>query len=131
MVVRVRIGRMLSVKYSWGTNAVTVYIKEDMRLTPALALLLFAQVVLLDQVAKGEKDESLINTAKERIIMLEHYRKAYSHLVGEIDKALTILDSDNLLEVGKARDILHKALLDMEDYIIDNMGDETEEKKEE
>lgn len=49
---------------------------------------------------------------------MEHYKKAYAYLVGEIDKALTILDSGNLLEVGKARDILQAALYEMEEYMI-------------
>ena len=44
---------------------------------------------------------------------MEQYKKAYAYLVGEIDKALTILDSGNLLEVGKARDILQAALYEM------------------
>ena len=52
---------------------------------------------------------------------MDNYKKAYALLVGEIDKALTLLDTDNLLEFPHVREILLKALEDAEEIFV---GDE-------
>ena len=49
---------------------------------------------------------------------MEHYKKAYAYLVGQIDEALTILDSGDLLQVNRVQDILQNALYEMEEYIM-------------
>lgn len=46
------------------------------------------------------------------------YKKAYALLVGKVDEALTILDTDNLPEFAHARKILQKALLDAEEIFL-------------
>ena len=53
---------------------------------------------------------------------MENYKKAYALLVAEVDKALTLLDTDNLLEFGHVREILQKALEDAEEIFV---GDES------
>jgi len=52
---------------------------------------------------------------------MDNYKKAYALLVSEIDKALTILDTDNLLEFAHVRQILTDALQDAEEIFV---GDE-------
>ena len=52
---------------------------------------------------------------------MDNYKKAYALLVGEIDKALALLDTDNLLEFPHVRAILLKALEDAEEIFV---GDE-------
>ena len=49
---------------------------------------------------------------------MEIYKKAYAHLVGKVDEALTILDTHDLLEFDHVRDILAQALLEAEDMVI-------------
>ena len=49
---------------------------------------------------------------------MEVYKKAYAHLVGEVDDALTLLDTGNLLEFKRIRDILSAALLEAEEMIV-------------
>ena len=51
---------------------------------------------------------------------MEIYKKAYAYLVGEVDEALTLLDTGNLLEFNHIRDILTAALLEAEDMIVSN-----------
>ena len=53
---------------------------------------------------------------------MENYKKAYALLVGEVDKALTIMDTGNLLEFERVRNILLNALQDAEEIFV---GDET------
>ncbi len=52
---------------------------------------------------------------------MDNYKKAYALLVSEIDKALTIMDTDNLLEFEHVRQILLDALQDAEEIFV---GDE-------
>jgi len=52
---------------------------------------------------------------------MDNYKKAYALLVSEVDKALTILDTDNLLEFTRVRQILFDALQNAEEIFI---GDE-------
>ena len=52
---------------------------------------------------------------------MDNYKKAYALLVGRVDEALTILDTDNLLEFGHVRQILFEALQDAEEIFV---GDE-------
>ena len=52
---------------------------------------------------------------------MDHYKKAYDLLVEEIDRALTLLDTDNLLEFSHVREILLNALQDAEEIFV---GDE-------
>lgn len=49
---------------------------------------------------------------------MEQYKKAYAYLVGQIDEALTLLDTDNLLELARVREILSSALLEVEESMI-------------
>ena len=49
---------------------------------------------------------------------MERYKKAYALLVGEVDKALTLLDTDNLLEFAHVREILFSALQDAEKIFV-------------
>lgn len=51
------------------------------------------------------------------------YKKLYAYLVGQIDNALQIMDTQNLLEYDHVRDILHTALLKAEDMVIDGEED--------
>ena len=46
------------------------------------------------------------------------YKKLYAYLVGQIDEALKIMDTANLLEYDHVRDLLHTALLRAEDAVI-------------
>ncbi len=52
---------------------------------------------------------------------MDNYKRAYALLVSEVDKALTILDTDNLLEFKHVRKILYDALQEAEDIFV---GDE-------
>ena len=52
---------------------------------------------------------------------MDNYKKAYTLLVSEVDKALTIMDTDNLLEFGHVKEIPLKALEDAEEIFV---GDE-------
>ena len=48
-----------------------------------------------------------------------NYQKLYAYLVGEIDKALTLLDQDNLFAYPKVKTILQNALWFAEDMYLD------------
>ena len=50
------------------------------------------------------------------------YKRGYAYLMCQIDRALTILDSENLLEVGKAREILRTAMDEVEDFMNREIG---------
>ena len=52
-----------------------------------------------------------------------NYQKLYAYLVGEIDKALTLLDDNNLFAYPKVKSILQDALWFAEDMYLE----ETEE----
>ncbi len=53
------------------------------------------------------------------------YQKLYAYLVGEIDAALTLLDTDDLLQFQRIRDILSNALQTAEEmYLEDTETDE-------
>lgn len=43
------------------------------------------------------------------------YKKLYAYLVGEIDKALTLMDDNNLLEWDHIKQILQTTLWEAED----------------
>lgn len=57
--------------------------------------------------------------------MSVNYRKLYSYLVGEVDRALDLLDSDNLLQFYRVREILFNALKTTEDMYLDDTEKET------
>lgn len=46
------------------------------------------------------------------------YKKHYAHLVGAIDEALTLMDTDNFLQWYHVKSILQNALLEAEKSII-------------
>ena len=46
------------------------------------------------------------------------YKKLYAYLVGEIDNALTLMDTDNLLVFNQVKEKLQAALLEAEDRVI-------------
>lgn len=46
------------------------------------------------------------------------YKKLYAYLVGQIDEALTLMDTGNLLEFGHIKEILSNALLEAEDRVM-------------
>ena len=50
---------------------------------------------------------------------MEIYQQLYAYLVSQIDKALFLLDTGNLLEMDHVREILSSALLEAENRIID------------
>ena len=50
---------------------------------------------------------------------MESYRQLYAYLVSQIDEALFLLDTGNLLEMDHVREILSSALLEAENRIID------------
>ena len=49
---------------------------------------------------------------------MDNYKKAYALLVGKIDEALTIMDTDNLLEFNRVKQILSDALQDAEEIFV-------------
>ena len=49
---------------------------------------------------------------------IDKYKRGYAYLMCQIDRALTILDGENLLEVGKAREILQTAMEEAEEFMI-------------
>lgn len=51
------------------------------------------------------------------------YKKLYAYLVGEIDEALTMMDTGDLLLYGQVRDKLQAALLEAEDRVISGQED--------
>ena len=52
---------------------------------------------------------------------MSNYERAYALLVAKVDEALTLLDTDNLLEFAHVRKILFEALQDAEEIFV---GDE-------
>lgn len=52
------------------------------------------------------------------------YKNLYSYLVGEIDKALTHMDSNDLLEWDHIRQVLQTALWEAEDRASGVEGEE-------
>ena len=52
------------------------------------------------------------------------YKKLYAYLMGEVDEALTLLDTGNLLHVPKVREMLQNALLTAEEMYLDATEDE-------
>ncbi len=51
--------------------------------------------------------------------MTDLYQKLYAYLIGQIDEAVTLLESEDLLKVQQARKLLEAALLHAEEQIID------------
>ena len=46
------------------------------------------------------------------------YKKLYAYLMGEIDKALTLMDTGDLLVYDEVRKILNTAVLEAEERVI-------------
>ena len=51
---------------------------------------------------------------------MDNYKKAYTLLVSEIDKVLTIMDTGDLLEFEHVREILYEALQEAEEIFIED-----------
>lgn len=49
---------------------------------------------------------------------MPNYKKLYAYLMGEIDKALTLMDTGDLLVYDKVRQILNTAVLEAEERVI-------------
>ena len=49
---------------------------------------------------------------------MDNYKKAYALLVSRVDEALTIMDTDNLLEYDRVKQILSDALQDAEEIFV-------------
>ena len=47
------------------------------------------------------------------------YKKLYSYLLTEVDKALTLMDGDDLLQYRNVKEILQNALFTVEDMYLD------------
>ena len=57
--------------------------------------------------------------------MAADYQKLYSYLVGEVDTALTLLDTGDLLQFQRVKEILENALHTAEEmYLGDTESDE-------
>ena len=56
--------------------------------------------------------------------MAVNYQKLYAYMVGEVDAALTLLDTDDLLQFSRVREILCNALQTAEDMYLDDSEDE-------
>ena len=52
--------------------------------------------------------------------MSVRYEKLYAYLVGQVDKALTLLDEGDLVKAQPVREILQQALLTAEREYVDN-----------
>ena len=52
--------------------------------------------------------------------MAANYQKLYAYLVCEVDKALTLLDTDDLLQFEQVKEILFHALQTVEDMYLDD-----------
>lgn len=52
------------------------------------------------------------------------YKKLYAFLVGQVDEAITLLETGNLLDMPKAREILKAALLRAEDMYLEDTENE-------
>ncbi len=50
---------------------------------------------------------------------MEIYRQLYAYLVSQIDEALFLLDTGNLLATNYVKEILSNALLEAENRIVD------------
>ena len=48
------------------------------------------------------------------------YKKLYAYLFGELDKALTLMEYDDLLQYQKVKEILQNALVTAEDIYLDD-----------
>jgi len=48
------------------------------------------------------------------------YKKLYAYLVGQVDEAITMLETGNLLLVPKVRELLKDALLRAEDMYLED-----------
>ena len=48
------------------------------------------------------------------------YKKLYAYLFGELDKALTLMEYDDLLQYQKVKEILQNALMTAEDIYLDD-----------
>ena len=46
------------------------------------------------------------------------YKKLYAYLVGQVDEAITLLETGNLLHVPQVRDMLKNALLTAEEMYL-------------
>ena len=53
---------------------------------------------------------------------MSNYERAYALLVAKVDEALTLLDTDNLLEFTHVREILFEALQDAEEIFVGKSG---------
>lgn len=56
--------------------------------------------------------------------MAVNYQKLYAYVVGEVDAALTLLDTDDLLQFSRVREILCNALQTAVDMYLDDSEDE-------
>lgn len=56
------------------------------------------------------------------------YKKHYAFLLYEMDRALTLMENDDLLQWDAVKEILAKALIDVEARVVEEM-DELEEYK--
>lgn len=62
---------------------------------------------------------------------MDIYKKAYAQLVGKVDNIITDLDNDipsltvpGSFDASRVRRMLTKALLEVEEYVVDNMDSE-------
>lgn len=62
---------------------------------------------------------------------MDIYKKAYAQLVGKVDNIITELDNDipsltvpGSFDASRVRRMLTKALLEAEEYVVDNMDSE-------
>jgi len=53
-----------------------------------------------------------------------NYKELYACLVGEVDEAITMLETGDLLLVSKVRELLKAALLRAEDIYLENGEEE-------
>ena len=52
------------------------------------------------------------------------YQKLYAHLVGQVDKALELLEAGDLVKAGPIRKLLQDALLKAEEMYVEAMAEE-------
>lgn len=52
------------------------------------------------------------------------YKKLYAYLLGEVDQALTLMDTGDLLQYSRVREILLNAVQTAEDMYLDDTEDE-------
>ena len=53
-----------------------------------------------------------------------NYKKLYAYLVGEVDQALMLMDTGDLLQYNRVREILFHALQTVEDMYLEQTDDE-------